>query len=350
MINKMRQIIYCTLHQSIESWWYRPRHSHPILLSFFMHLLMPLSYLYYYVLKCICYFTHPYHPSVPVWVVGNLTVGGSGKSILVMWLVHHLQNQGYRVGVISRGYGRNSKQPVMVTSTSTADEVGDEPLMFFQRYQCPISIAASKVQAIEALTASYQLDVIISDDGFQHFKLKAQRYIEVLHEARHYGNGYVLPLGPLREPLTARLSRSDMRVIMSQGSSTLMNLKSNDFKCDLTAEYWVNVLDNKIHRPVDAFITEKKPIVVMTGIAGADRFFSLIKSMGLNATYHAYPDHHQFSAQDCVLSHPDQITLITEKDAVKCTAFANQNVWALRLKAMPDDRCLSCLSSWMSSL
>lgn len=265
--------------------------------------------------------------SVPVIVVGNITVGGTGKTPLVVWLVQWLCRKGMRPGVISRGYGGNSGEgPRQVDATSLASEVGDEPLLIARRTGCPVYVCSDRVAAARALLQQSECDIIISDDGMQHYALGRDIEIAVIDGSRRFGNGLSLPAGPLRER-PVRLKTVDLVVVNGEAMAgesgmairpgAVINLSDNDRSCRLE-----DFAGQTVH--------------AVAGIGNPSRFFAMLRQQGLEVREHAFSDHHRFSAED--LSLDDELPiLMTEKDAVKCVDFAQPRHWYVQAEAELDE-------------
>lgn len=273
---------------------------------------------------------------VPVIVVGNLTVGGSGKTPLVIWLVETLRAADYRPGVISRGYGGSARAVRPVLPDSAAATVGDEPLLIARRCACPVWIGRRRAEAGRALLDRHpEVDVLVSDDGLQHYGLRRDVEIVVVDAARGFGNGRLLPLGPLREPLD-RLAGVDAVVFNGAASAGLRAQVAAAgpapvFAMQLAGRVFIGLDDPARQR--DAAEFQGKPLSAIAGIGHPQRFFDHLASLGLQAGTRAFPDHHRYRAGDL----PPGTVLMTEKDAVKCAAFAPADAWALRIDACPDE-------------
>lgn len=263
---------------------------------------------------------------VPVIVVGNLTVGGTGKTPLVLWLVEFLRGEGYRPGIISRGYGSRASQPQPVTATSDPVFVGDEPVLLARRAQCPVWVCARRVDAASALLAAHpECNVLISDDGLQHYRLRREIEIVVVDGQRRYGNSLMLPAGPLREPVS-RLDRADA-IVINGGS-----IAPGQYSMQLTGALFRNLRDGSAATVADF---AGKRLHAIAGIGYPPRFFAHLRQLGLAIVEHAFPDHHAFKPADLQFENADAI-LMTEKDAVKCAAFAPRNSWVLAVDAEVD--------------
>lgn len=263
-----------------------------------------------------------YQAAVPVVIVGNLTVGGTGKTPLVIELVQFLQKNNYKPGIISRGYkGKEKKFPKWVLPSSDPKLVGDEPVLISKKTGCPVVIAPKRGQAIAALLAGADCDVIIGDDGLQHHGLKRTIEIVIVDGERGFGNGFCLPAGPLREPIT-RLSTVDFIIETN-------TKKEQDFGMRLIPEEIVNIVDHTI---LDLNQVKSRTIHAVAGIGHPDRFFNLLITMGLSVIKHPFPDHYQYRSTDFSFCKPSELIIMTEKDAIKCKEFATKNFWMLPVR------------------
>ena len=256
----------------------------------------------------------------PVIIVGNISVGGVGKTPLVVWLVETLKQQGYKPGVVSRGYGAKAPQyPMSVDENSDPRHCGDEPLMIISRCQCPLVVDPDRLRAAQHLCQQFDVDVIISDDGLQHYRLPRDIEIAVIDGQRGVGNGHCLPVGPLRESPN-RLQEVDFCIVNGEGWSSTgavpMTLQSQGF-CQL-----------------DGSAVELAPqqINAVAGIGNPPRFFTSLRDLGFQLIEHPFPDHHQFRASDLAFDN-SYATVMTEKDAVKCRALAADNRYYLSVSA-----------------
>lgn len=268
---------------------------------------------------------------VPVIVVGNLTVGGTGKTPFVIWLARYLTERGYHPGLISRGYGGSAPvYPQLVQCESDPSVVGDEALLLVQKTQSPVVVAPLRVKAAEYLLARYPaVNVIICDDGLQHYALARDIEIVVIDGERYFGNQYCLPAGPLREPLS-RLNEVDYRVI-NQGISG-----DGEYQMKLPMGDWVNLSDPSLNKHSIDFIRTGKVVHAVAGIGHPQRFFNALRDQGLNIVEHPFPDHYFFQENDFAPM-GDEPIVMTEKDAVKCKKFAQANYWYCPVSAKVDD-------------
>ena len=284
-----------------------------------------------------------------VIVVGNITVGGSGKTPLVIYLVEQLRAAGYVPGVISRGYGGTERGPFEVGPLSDSTEVGDEPALIAARTEAPLFIGRDRVAAGKALLESYpNCDVIISDDGLQHYRLRRDIEIGVIDGEAGFGNGCLLPAGPLREPMS-RLNEVDFTVVNSAASSAAttsvplavpIGMPGGQISMRLSGQVFYNIKEPGTHAL--AADLRHQTIHAIAGIGRPKRFFNYLRQLGLNVTEHPFPDHYAFRRSDFTFA-ADDVVLMTEKDAVKCKVFARDNWWALAVTAEIDDHFLAHL-------
>ena len=254
---------------------------------------------------------------VPVIVVGNITVGGTGKTPLCIALCDLLKQQGFRPGLVSRGYGgKASTWPQVVTPDSDPILVGDEPVLLVRRSGCPMVVGPDRVAAVQRLLADYKCDVVISDDGLQHYRMGRQVEIIVLDKARGLGNGLCLPAGPLRES-SIRLETVNHVII----NGTDMHIRAGK----------ITALNDK-HNVLTAEAMAGKQVCAVAGIGNPQRFFDSLKSLNLDFTTTVFSDHHAFKPEDLSDISAD-IIIMTEKDAVKCRAFADSRCYVLPISA-----------------
>lgn len=292
-------------------------------------LLLPLSWLYGLVsgLVRLSYklgLKKAWHAPVPVVVVGNLTAGGNGKTPVVIWLVEKLQQQGIRVGVVSRGYGGKAETyPLLLDRDTTTAQAGDEPVLIFQRTGAPVAVSPIRTDAVKALLAAHPLQLIITDDGLQHYRLARDKEIVVIDGVRRFGNGWWLPAGPMRER-ASRLKSVD--AIVTNGGKAL----AGEIPMRLQPGLAVNLLTGE-----RLALPELHNVVAMAGIGHPPRFFATLENSGLQPIKTvALADHQALTLADVeALTAPGQTLIMTEKDAVKCRAFAKSNWWYLPVDA-----------------
>lgn len=262
---------------------------------------------------------------VPVIVIGNLTVGGTGKTPLVTWLAQFLKEHGYRPGLVARGYGGKATHwPQTVTPDSDPALVGDEPVLLARATGCPMVVAPDRVAAARALLAEHDCNVILSDDGLQHYALGRDIEIAVIDGERRFGNGHCLPAGPLREP-ARRLKEIDL--IVSNGAA-----RQGEFAMQMHTGEANNLVSGE-RRALETF--RGQPVHAVAGIGNPTRFFTALRDAGLTIEPHTFPDHHAYRPED--LAFGAAPVLMTEKDAVKCRHFAQANLWAVGTQVdLPD--------------
>lgn len=277
---------------------------------------------------------------VPVIVVGNVFIGGTGKTPFTIWLVEALRRLGYRPGVVSRGYGSTSTLPRAVGVDATPTEVGDEPLLIARRADCPVFVGRDRSAAAKALLAAHpQVDVLISDDGLQHYALARDVEI-VLFDARGAGNGWLLPAGPLREPATRR---RDFTVV--NGTTKSAPGTRQFFEMRLVADRAELLPDRSSQLALAAIAARQREgpplrVVAAAGIGNPGRFFRTLQDAGLHFSEFPLPDHYDFS-DDPFQSLEADMVLVTEKDAVKCaqngTLKNDPRLWVVPVTAQLDD-------------
>ncbi|MHB1085294.1 MAG: tetraacyldisaccharide 4'-kinase [Thiobacillus sp.] len=268
---------------------------------------------------------------VPVIIVGNITAGGSGKTPLVIWLVNWLRSQGYRPGVISRGYGGTARGCVEVQADSLSAQVGDEPLLIRIKTDAPVVVGRDRVAAARTLLARHPgVDMIVSDDGLQHYRLQRDIELAVIDAETGLGNGWPLPAGPLREP-PGRLRSVDAVIQVVRGSAQpRSNQPLTAWRVDYTAGKAYCLGEPHVKKGLGEL--PSRDWLAATGIGRPQGFFDMLQSQGIRFTPRAFADHHAFQPQDLPA---DGAVLMTEKDAVKCNSFAGTDWWAVELDVAP---------------
>ncbi|UGB02381.1 tetraacyldisaccharide 4'-kinase [Leclercia sp. G3L] len=292
-------------------------------------LLLPLSWLYGLVsgLIRLSYkvgLKRAWRAPVPVVVVGNLTAGGNGKTPVVIWLVEQLTRRGIRVGVVSRGYGGKAERyPLLLTPQTTTAEAGDEPVLIFQRTGAPVAVSPVRSEAVQALLNQTDVQIVITDDGLQHYALARDKEIVVIDGVRRFGNGWWLPAGPMRE--RASRLRSVDAVIVNGGTA-----QAGEIPMQLRPGLAVNLLTGERRD-----VAELPGLVAMAGIGHPPRFFSTLEACGARLLNRVpLADHQALSlSQVAGFTVPGQTLIMTEKDAVKCRSFARDNWWYLPVDA-----------------
>lgn len=317
------------MKQWLTTVWYR---GHPALL-----LLWPLS-LFYGCMSALRRQAYQRgllpsrHFPVPVLVIGNITVGGTGKTPMTLALIKRLQQEGFRPGVVSRGYGGSAVYPLRVSDSVGVEETGDEPMTIFRRSGVPVVVDPKRPRAVSRLLQDTDCDLVLSDDGLQHYALARDVEIAVVDGARGLGNQLLLPAGPLREAAT-RLASVDYVIINGDGFS---------FPCaypmQLVPEPWQN-----LHKAKQPLPEPGSRIHAVAGIGNPERFFTQLRARGFEVMAHAFPDHHAYVAADFAFSDGAPVVM-TEKDAVKCMDLAADNWWFVPVSAdLPESFYLSLL-------
>ena len=319
--------------------------------------LLPLSWLFRAIVTVRRFYYRVYHyrralPSVFILVVGNLTVGGTGKTPFLIWLARQCRGHGLKVGIITRGYKKHQAGKILeALPHSMSKEVGDEALLLVQKTACPVIVAANRMQAVGLLLSKYRPDVILSDDGLQHYKLPRnveiaivdgarqfgngtiydgnfnvarQFVIAIVDGARQFGNGRCLPAGPLREPVS-RIQECDL--VVSNGRND--NYK---YSFETVPESAVSLGPDTVRRPLQDFMD--CTVHAVAGLGNPARFFRMLESAGIRIIRHVFPDHHAYVEADLEFGDNKPI-LMTEKDAVKCKLFVDRNIWYLPIIVQP---------------
>lgn len=309
--------------------WYSP---HPI-----RWLLAPLSGLYRVIssIRKQCYqagLFSRYQAPVPVIVVGNITAGGTGKTPFVIWLSKQLRDAGFRPGIISRGYGGNyTEQLREVNVNSDPRTVGDEPVLIAKSTGCPVIVSADRKASCEKLLNDTDCNIIIADDGLQHYRLQRDIEIVIVDASREFGNGFCLPAGPLREPIS-RLENVDFAVYNGQSN--------HDYSMQLSHKAAIQLIDQAQQKNITDFAGQR--VHAIAGIGNPQRFFTQLRQANIDVIEHEFADHHNFSQTD--LNFNDQLPIImTEKDAVKCQFFADERAWFIATETNVSEHLFSSI-------
>lgn len=303
----------------INRYWYQRR------LFLLNYLLLPFSWIFHLIITVRkALYRHAFlkvtHVSVPVVVVGNLTVGGTGKTPFVIWLANFLVSKGYHPGIISRGVGgKVSRKPQWVTKTASPHQVGDEAILLSTHTHCPLVVSSDRVKAVHALLRETHCDIILSDDGLQHYRLGRRMEIVLIDSQRHFGNQQLLPAGPLRESMR-RLNEVDF--VIGNGINDCY-----PYTMQLYPDQFISLVKSDA-LPLTAL--NVKTIHAVAGIGHPERFFTLLREQGFTVIPHVFPDHYLYQPVD--LDFADMLPIVmTEKDAVKCYSFADKRYWYLRI-------------------
>ena len=312
--------------------WYQPK--------------TPLTYLFYplhiillLLVKSRKYFYNKglltsYKADVPVIIVGNITAGGTGKSPLVVHLARQMSEQGYRVGILSRGYGgKSASYPLEVEKQSSSLVVGDEPLMIKQRVDAVVVVDPVRSRGAICLVENHNCDLIICDDGLQHYALQRDIEILVMDGERKFGNSLLMPFGPLREP-ASRVQEVDALVINNPVSIELEK-SPKQFSMTYENSRFISLIDDdkiiEIADFISGFTNDNKQINVVAAIGNPQHFFKHLMALGINANNHEFDDHQQLLEDDFI--DMKGLIIMTEKDAVKCRSFATDSMWYLKVDA-----------------
>lgn len=271
---------------------------------------------------------------VPVIVVGNISVGGTGKTPLTLALAERLKQFGKHPVIVSRGYGGSVQNPTAVREDSEARICGDEPVLMARRGICPVWVGRDRVAtARSALQAHPECDLVLCDDGLQHYRLQRDVELVVVDGQRRFGNGLLLPAGPLREPVS-RLEQVDAVIVNGEG------VQAGEQTMRLHGELFHRLLEPGKTLPALCF--QGLRLHAVAGIGNPRRFFDQLQAMGLDCTEHPFPDHHAYTPEELAYAECDAL-LLTEKDAVKCTSFADTHYWVLRVEAQIDTKLIELI-------
>lgn len=313
------------MRRVLEHHWYYPA------LSWLTVLLLPFSWLFrgLVALRIFLYRLHfkkITRFSVPIIVVGNITIGGTGKTPLVIWLARFLAAQGFRPGIVSRGVGgKKHSLPYWIGENADPKIVGDEAILLARRGRCPVVIGVDRVAAVKELVSRTNCNVVIADDGLQHYRLGRSIEIAVVDGERQLGNKKFLPAGPLRES-PKRLNKVDF--IVQQ------NAKQGKFVMQLQGNYLFSLQDKDKQMSIESL--QNHTVHAVAGIGHPERFFTFLRAYGLQIIEHVFPDHYLYQAVD--FNFADHLPiLMTEKDAVKCEKFADERWWYVPVEAKLND-------------
>ncbi|BAC24399.1 ycaH [Wigglesworthia glossinidia endosymbiont of Glossina brevipalpis] len=332
-INKKKYILKINVISIINYIWFKKT-----IMRFFLY---PFSLIYFLVIKIIyilykCNFKKTYNFNIPIIVIGNITVGGNGKTPLVIWLSKQLKKRKWKVGVVSRGYGRKYDFPIIINSNFTHDICGDEPILIHKRSNVPVAVSSNRILAIKMLLEYYNLDIIISDDGLQHHSMG--RCIEwiVIDNNRKFGNNLLLPAGPMRE--TKKKLNKVNKVIINGCCRNKNIIKMNLYH----KNYVINLLNGSKKRLNDLF-----PTILISGISNNKNFFSMVRKSGIIPIREiSFPDHYIYDKNILTsLTKNNEHLLMTEKDSIKCKYFAKINWWYLPIYVFFSKKCKEVLLS-----
>ena len=312
----------------VDSWYNK---------SFWLYLLYPFSLIFSYLTsrkrrKFLKNKIKSFKSKIPVVVIGNLTVGGTGKTPLVKYIASELINRGYKPGIVSRGYGGNFKETLKVTDEASVGQTGDEA-QILSKLELPFYIDKKRVRAVKTLIKNHDCDVILSDDGLQHYKMDRDIEIAVIDGKRRFGNNLTLPAGPLRESIH-RLKTVDF--IINNGGPT----QENEYLMNISPTKFVHLKSGKSYT-INNWPMHKQ-VHAIAGLGNPGRFFDLLDKLGFDIVRHPFPDHHNFVSSD--IFYLDHLPIImTEKDASKCKDFDNNKIWYLTIDADVNEKFINRL-------
>lgn len=305
--------------------------------------LWPLSWVFRLIARCRRFWLEKHRKALPlpVIIVGNINVGGTGKTPFVIWLCQYLQQRGCKVGIVSRGYRATTANfPKLVTRQDPADQVGDEAKLIADATSCPVVIDPNRCQAVEYLAKQTDCNIVISDDGLQHYAMSRILEIIIVDGTRPFGNRWCLPAGPLREPL-CRLREVDL--IISNGTAMAKN------GCAFqTKPQALQPVDGSKHSLTFKRLHHQS-IHAVAGIGNPQRFFDQLTQLGVNVKPHIFRDHHTFTPRDFNFDDGTPI-IMTAKDAIKCQSFAQPNWWYLPITIEPNQACLQALEKELEQI
>ena len=319
----------------VDSWYKK---------SFWLYLLYPFSLIVSYITarrrrKYLKGASETHKSKVPVIVVGNLTIGGTGKTPLVKYIASELLSLGYKPGLVSRGYGGKFKETLLVSDQTPVKQTGDEA-QILATLNLPFYIDKSRVRAVKAITDNHDCDIIISDDGLQHYKMNRDIEIVVIDGKRRFGNNLTFPAGPLRES-KARLNSVDF-IVNNSGPTD-----EGEYLMNVSPSRFVHLKSGKSY-PIEDWPMHKQ-VHAVAGLGNPGRFFDLLARLGFDIIRHPFQDHHNFHEQD--IHYLDHLPIVmTEKDASKCKDFDNNKIWYLTIEADVSDKFINELDTKIKSI
>jgi tetraacyldisaccharide 4'-kinase len=311
--------------------------------NIFSLLLLPFTLIYFIIITLRIYlyrfrFFKAKKFDVPIIIIGNISLGGSGKTPFCIWLVNHLESKNIRVGVISSGYKGSSKNPTIVDDESNPVVVGDEAVLLFEKTSAKIVSCGNRVEATRLLLNTFKVDVIIHDDGIQHYALDRDYEIILIDNNKLFGNGFLFPSGPLRE-LQSRITRANI--------SILMNLESNTMYAACSDNKGIQNAETKEIKTFDQF--RNKKIHLVAGIASIDNITSVLDNYMIDYITHKYEDHYQFSGNEFD-SFSNEPIFLTSKDYVKLHTLDNKNIWILLHEVVPNNLLIKKINQDLASI
>ena len=311
--------------------------------NIFSILLLPFTLIYFIIITCRIYlykfrFFKVNKFNVPVIIIGNISLGGSGKTPFCIWLVNYLESKNIRVGLISSGYKGSSRKPIIVDNKSSPLVVGDEAVLLFEKTSAKIVSCGNRVEATKLLLDAFDVNVIIHDDGIQHYSLDRDYEIILVDNDKLFGNGFLLPSGPLRE-LKSRITRANI--------SILTNLQSNTVYAAYSVNKGIQNIVTKEIKNFDEF--RNKKIHLVAGIASINNIISILDKHMIDYIAHKYDDHYQFSGNEFDSFSSDPIFL-TSKDYVKLHTLDNKNIWVLLHEVIPNNLLIEKINQDLASI
>ena len=310
--------------------------------NIFSLILLPFSLLYFLVTKFKLYlyehqFIKRYKSQTPLVIIGNITVGGTGKTPFVIWLANHLSNKGKKVGIISSGYKASLKIPTLVTGSSDPTQVGDEAVLIAKKTNCEVVSCGNRVEATKFITQKRAFDVLLHDDGIQHYKLDRDYEIILINNNKLLGNGLLLPAGPLRES-KSRLETVDIVIYTNNNKEPYSISSINNYVVNLASNESKNITDfssNKVH--------------LVSGIASIDAIIENLENNRIQYISHKYDDHHMFNGSEVIFD-DNYPVFITQKDCVKLSGINNKNVWVIDHKIELSELLITKLDNDLTNL
>mgnify|MGYP001320648978 CR=1 FL=1 len=310
--------------------------------NIFSLILLPFSLLYFLVTKFKLYlyehqFIKRYKSQTPLVIIGNITVGGTGKTPFVIWLANHLSNKGKKVGIISSGYKASLKTPTLVTGSSDPTQVGDEAVLIAKKTNCEVVSCGNRVEATKFITQKRAFDVLLHDDGIQHYKLDRDYEIILINNNKLLGNGLLLPAGPLRES-KSRLETVDIVIYTNNNKEPYSISSINNYVVNLASNESKNITDfssNKVH--------------LVSGIASIDAIIENLENNRIQYISHKYDDHHMFNGSEVIFD-DNYPVFITQKDCVKLSGINNKNVWVIDHKIELSELLITKLDNDLTNL
>ena len=319
----------------VDSWYNK---------SIWLYLLYPFSLLFSYLTsrrrrKFLKDKNKSYESEIPIIVVGNLTIGGTGKTPLVKYIATELINRGYKPGIVSRGYGGKFKETLKVDENTSVKETGDEA-QILSKLNIPFYIDKNRVRAVDKINKNHDCDVIISDDGLQHYKMKRNIEIAVIDGKRRFGNKLTFPAGPLRESIK-RLDSVDF-IVNNTGPT-----EEKEFLMNISPSEFVHLKSGKSYK-IDEWPMHNQ-VHAVAGLGNPGRFFDLLGKLGFDIIRHPFPDHHNFLSSD--IFYLDHLPIVmTEKDASKCKDFDNNKIWYLKIDADVNNKFIDQLQNKLEEI